>query len=565
MNGEDRIAHKKLPIGISDYPSVINGSYFYVDKTLLIKEILDRGVAATLLVRPRRFGKTLNLSMIRTFFEKTPSSTAHLFWDFAIAKYPDCMSIQGTKPVIFFSLKDIKGESWSLTYDMVRRVVADELRRHAYLLDTAVLDESEKRNFMDMIDGSASEAVYTSVLKNLSRWLYAYHGVKPIILIDEYDTPVHEGFAYGYYDRIIRFIRDFLGAGLKDNSALEFAFVTGILRVAKESVFSDLNNLFVCSMLDEAYASAFGLLEHEVLVALAQYYLADRIDVARSWYDGYCVGSEQHVYNPWSIINFLDQKGSERAYWINTSTNTLIRTLIEKSSAESKIIFERLMAGEAVRLELYEHISFSDIEHMTGAVWSFLLSTGYLTYQNFELIDGHMFADVLLPNNEVKYFYAFALSEWIKGSHAFDDYEHMLKALDTGDSETFIRAFEQFVTESLSYFDVSGSKPELFYHAFVLGMLVGLRSTHDVRSNRESGYGRYDVMVIPKDQRKKGYIFEFKKVDLRRGELLDEAATSALDQIESRQYAKELEDRDIAQVISFGIAFAGKHVCIKMR
>jgi len=554
---------KKLPVGLSDFEEIISEKYYFVDKTLLIKELLDSKAKATLLPRPRRFGKTVNMTMIRHFFEKTEQSKQALFEDLKILQHAECMAKQGQYPVIFLTFKDIKHNDWAACQLTLKMVINAEFVRHDYLLDSVALSESQKKDFSAIIGGSADLTIYQNSLKALSELLFKHHGRKPIILIDEYDTPIIAGHVNKYYKEIVSFMRGFLGGGLKDNNSLEFSVLTGILRVAKESIFSGLNNLEVATIISAAYADKFGLTEEEVLQIVGYYESESRIDEIRAWYDGYQTGGGFNIYNPWSIINFFKSDEVFKAYWVNTSDNAIIRDLIESGSPDLKKDIEVLLAGGTIEKYINESIVFDSIYTQADAVWSFLLFSGYLSFNEVYLKNDMDYATLRLPNTEVRSFYRVVVLDWIKKRGNFSTYEYMLKSLVAGDVSMFKKIFYDFVLASFSYFDASGTAPEQVYHAFVLGMLVSLNSTHQVRSNRESGYGRYDVMVIPHDKSQCGIIIEFKKIDVHEKETLEQAAAAALKQIEEKQYASELRALGVKNIVKLGIAFDGKKVFVE--
>lgn len=552
---------KALPIGIDDFKEIVTRNYYYIDKSLFIKETLDNQTKATLIPRPRRFGKTLNISMLKYFFEKTENPNVRLFDNLAVAKYPDIMAHQGQYPVIFLTLKFIESLAWDKCLDKLKLIIGEEYRRHQYLLDGPLLDATQKNDFEAIINRQASEVQYEVSLKNLIVYLANIHQKKPIVLIDEYDVPIHAGFRNDYFINIISFMKSFLGDGLKDNKKLGFAVITGALRVARESIFTGLNNLEVCTFLNDAYADKFGLLENEVHEMLAYYSLETNAEEIRSWYNGYTSGSVT-VYNPWSIINLAKQKGVLQPYWINTSSNDIIKSLITEGDAGIKIDIEALIARKSITKEVSENIVYADIKKNPNTLWNFLLFSGYLTFKDSRLIDIKPSADFFIPNEEVRYFFESTVLSWIEDQAGQQEYNLMLKSLITGDIATFRKLFSTFVLTSFSYFDVTGQKPERFYHAFVLGMLVSLASRYEIRSNRESGYGRYDVMLIPHDAKKPGIVIEFKKVDTYENETLEQAASDALKQIEVQNYAQEITAHGISTVVAVGIAFSGKNVLI---
>ncbi|HBY05854.1 MAG: hypothetical protein UV38_C0003G0236 [candidate division TM6 bacterium GW2011_GWE2_42_60] len=566
---------KLIPIGIDDFERLLEGNYYFADKSLLIKELLDSGAAVTLLPRPRRFGKTLNLSMLRYFFEKVapliPSiglpletnvsresglSRRHLFNGLKIEQHADCMEHQGRYPVIWLTFKDVKTDRWEVCYEKIRKVISAEFKRHFDAI-RGFLSKQELRQVQDIIAETASQASYENSLMDLSRYLECAYKAKVVILIDEYDAPIHAAYLNGYYNEVIGFMRGFLGAGLKGNNALNFGVLTGILRVAKESIFSGINNLRVCTLIQDSYANQFGFLEDEVRVMLAYFELENKLDEVKRWYNGYQSGSYK-VYNPWSIINLAGNKGVIQAYWVNTSDNALIKDLLKRCTPEMKEDLEIVIKGGKVTKAIQENIIMLDIEKNDAVLWNFLLFSGYLTFENYRLVEDTNYADLLIPNIEVGTTYKNSFSTWFAEGSGMRNYTKMLEGLVAGEMESFQDYFMKFTRDTLSIFDVHGDEPERFYHALVLGMLATLASTHEVRSNRESGYGRYDVSLIPKDLSKPGIILEFKKVNIKRKETLKTAAQNALNQIKERDYETELRARGLKDIIKLGISFKGK-------
>ena len=555
---------KAIPIGISDFKEIIEGNYCYVDKSLCIKELLDNRAKVTLLPRPRRFGKTLTLSMLRYFFEKSSESHAPLFEKLAIAQHPEIMKQQGQCPVIFFTFKEAKQADWENCYAKLSEVISNLFIEHNYLLELSTLTEKERAHFIALSEQNASYEVVTSSLKNLSFYLEQYHGAKPVVLIDEYDAPIHSGYGNGYYEKIIDFIRSFLGAGLKDNNALNFAVMTGILRVAKESIFSGLNHLAVYTILDDPFAKTFGFTQPEVDRLLQEYDLVDQAEEVRSWYNGYTIGTLHGVYNPWSLLNFLMLR-KIGTYWLNTSDNQLIHQVLSASSASFKADLENLMAEKSIEKEIDALVNFQRLDHYVEAVWSLLLFSGYLTVISQRREDTDFYYELKIPNKEVFSFYKKTVLGWFSQRSDPDYYLSMLRALTAGELERFKDYFEMIVIHSLSSFDLRGDEQENFYHALVLGMLVSLSESHEVISNRESGFGRYDIMIIPKNISggKPGIIIEFKRVNGRLKESLEQAVVSALKQIEEKQYQAQLEARGIKNIIKLGIAFEGKQCLVR--
>lgn len=555
---------KKLPIGIDNFEKVISQGYYYIDKTLFIKELIDSGAEATLIPRPRRFGKTLNLSMVRCFFEKMAVSRIDLFANLAIKNHDIAMKHQGQYPVIFLTFKFSNEPSWDGCLAMLKRILAEEYQRHSYLLDSDVLNDRERKEYLAIKDLKADDIAYKFSLKLLITYLSAYHNKNPIVLIDEYDVPIHGGYRHGYFDQVIAFMRSMLGLGLKNHDALHFAVLTGVLRVAKESIFTGLNNLEVCTFLDRPYSDKFGLLQSEVEQILSDYDIKTHIGEIQTWYNGYTSGDHK-IYNPWSVINVVKQQGSVYPYWINTSSNDIIKSLIKNSDKEAKEDIEQLLSGQVLAKPISENIIYSDIQTNTEMLWSFLLFSGYLTFQNKRLVDTVLYADLLIPNHEVLAFYRTTILAWFKEPGGGDDYRLMVKSLINGDIETFEALFSELVVRSFSYFDISDQQPERFYHAFVLGLLVSLSDSYEIKSNRESGYGRYDVMLIPRKRSALGIIIEFKKVNTEDKITLEAAALMALKQIENKRYLVEIQSCGVLTILAIGIAFRSKMVAMSSK
>lgn len=557
---------RRLPIGISDFKKVIEGNYAYADKTLFIQEILDKGTDVALITRFRRFGKTLNLSMLRYFFEKSEEDRRPLFHNLKIWKETTYHQFQGQFPVIFLTLKDIKHASWQETLHSFRAIIASEFERHKYLLQEDCLTETEREIFQILcrpLSLEAHQPFYEKSLLYLTEWLHRYHKQRVILLIDEYDTPAHAAFIGGYYDSLIPFLRNWLSSALKDNPYLERGVLTGILRLAKESIFSGLNNVMTFTILNEAFEDKFGLVESEVKELLEENHLSDRLEEMRQWYDGYQVGSCKGLYNPWSVLACIEEKGAFAPYWVNTSENTLMKQLIIEGTDDFKANLEELFRGGVVEISLNDGIVFSDLKTNPDTVWSLLLFTGYLTL-NSPYSYGTP-CSLCIPNKEVSELYQSTILEWFKKSIHESKYRQMLSSLISGDINTFSQIFQEFLISSVSVFDLSAEEPERIYHALVLGMLLGLRDRYEVKSNRESGYGRYDVMLIPNNPEDLGIVMEFKKIGPFDTSSLEEGVAAALKQIEEKHYAQELLDRGIRRILYLGLAFKGKRVLIQSK
>ncbi|MCB1118924.1 MAG: AAA family ATPase [Chlamydiia bacterium] len=556
---------KKIPKGISDFKYLRRRGYEWIDKSLLIRDMIDSSPQVMLFPRPRRFGKTLNLSMLRYFFERADDNCADLFEGALIQQQDEAYWLeQGQYPVIFLSFKEVKGENWSVCYETLKEQLILEVERQATKISNHSLTDTEKGFFDKLISGKATESTYRTCLLHLSQILHRHTQKSVIVLIDEYDVPIHNAYLNGFYDQAITFMRTFLGSVLKDNSALHKGVITGALRIAKESIFTDLNNVSTYSVLNQHYASYFGFTETEVLSLLETYQFSPMFDEVRKWYNGYQFG-QKTIYNPWSILSFIESGEKQcRPYWVNTSDNALIRQLMEKQPPQFRIDFELLIQGNTIEKTIAEHIVLNDLNHLSEQVWSFLLFTGYLNAIDrcFDERENQFFYTLQIPNLEVKWLFEQIFRQWLEKGVG-DDPKQMLRCLVSGNVADFSAAFADYVMNSVSLFDLADKQPERIYHAFVLGLLVQLQSTHEVKSNRESGFGRYDVMLIPKDPTQLGIIIEFKRTFPERGDTLESAAEAALKQIEEKRYAQELQQRGINNTLSLGIAFLGKHVCIK--
>ncbi|MHB1651028.1 MAG: AAA family ATPase [Desulfitobacteriaceae bacterium] len=554
---------KRIAIGVSDFREMFTGAYYYVDKTLFIKDILEDGSKVILLPRPRRFGKTLNMSMLRYFFEKSSEDNRALFGDLAISQEPDCMAKQGQYPVIYLSFKELKNDNWEDCLNSFKFMIWQEYERHSYLLESGMLNEENRAFYQNISNRSADIVDYQMALSKLSKYLYEYHQQKVIILIDEYDVPIQQAYIKQYYDPLVSFVRNFMTAALKDNNYLEKAVLTGVMRVARESLFSGLNNLSVWTLLDEPYCKRFGFLETEVEELLNYYGIESQIEEVRNWYNGYMFGNAV-IYNPWSLLKYAQNwKGGLQPYWVNTSDNEIVHRLISRGGPALKMELEDLLQGTAVVKTINQNISMGEVEKNDQNVWSFLLFSGYLKPLSRDIIDGEMICSLAIPNREVQTIYRDIVKSWFSDSVHSDFLRTMLKSLISGQIEVFASHFREYVQSSFSYFDTGGKVPEKIYHAFVLGLLVGLRPNYEIKSNREGGYGRYDVMVIPQDTSQAGLIIEFKSVDPEEVKDLEQIAQLALQQIEAKEYQQELFERGIHKIIKLGIVFRGKEVLVR--
>ena len=527
---------KKLPVGIDDFKKIIENDYYFVDKSMLIDELLNKKSEVTLLPRPRRFGKTLNMSMLNYFFNmEGREKNKNLFDKLAISK-TDKMVYQGEYPVIYISLKDIKVSNWELCLEKFLSLIKKEYKKYGLFLE-------EKRN------------VQENSLLNLSEYLYKKYGKKVIILIDEYDTPLVTAHSQGYYEEAIFFFRNFLSAALKGNPYLEFAVLTGILRIAKESIFSGLNNITVSTILDNSF-NHFGLTEKEVKEALKYYELSYELEEVRKWYNGYKFGKEL-VYNPWSIVNFVS-KNKLGAYWVNTSDNALIKQLLEKNDKKVYEELELIFKGDFIWETISENIIFDDLNNI-NTIWSLMLFSGYLTYSDIKIspITELESYSLKIPNQEIKSFFRQSFIEkYTKGDVYF--YGTMMEDLFLGNLNSFVNKFKKMYMSAVSYHDASDS--EKYYHHFMLGVLLTLGDKYIITSNRESGYGRYDIALEPKDKGNYGLIFEFKIGDKSS---IEEKAKEALAQINEKRYDVFMKNNGVLKVIKIGMAFSGKDVAIE--
>ena len=549
--------HKKLPIGLSDFKKLIEQKCYFVDKSLLIKEVVE-GSEVLLFPRPRRFGKTLNLSMLKYFYDNS-ADNASLFDDLLISKDPEVMAYQGKFPVIFLTFKDIKSNNLAHCMDSLFDLIAKLFQEHYHILKNDFMGDFDINFYNRILSKTGSLSDYENSLKYLSEYLYKYHKVNPVILIDEYDMPIQSAYINNYYEDLIIFIRNLLSGCLKDNVYLEKAVLTGILRVAKESIFSGLNNLKVCSMISKFSADKFGFTEEEVAQFLTAFDLAEKLPKVKEWYDGYNYSGIE-IYNPWSILNYISEQ-EIRPYWVNTSGNELIKTLLLKASDLVKQDMEILVNEGCVKKQVEDNIVYADIDQNDDSLWNFLLMSGYLRYDNFVQEEEVWYADLKIPNREVKYlFESEVIKKWFSNMRGSLRLDSVLTNLTEGDLKLFKKMFIQFCQSSFSYFDVSGQESEKFYHAFVLGMIVSLRDQYTIKSNRESGYGRYDIMMIPKALNKRGIIFEFKKVDTFENEDFDTALLDAKKQINEKQYVEELRTLGVKNIACIAAVFDKKEV-----
>lgn len=552
----------KMPIGQSDFKHLIEEGYYYIDKSLFIQEVLERSSLIMLLPRPRRFGKTLNLSMLRYFLEHTEENRAHLFQGLSIVQVPEIMRHQGQYPLIFVTFKDVKAPDFATCIEHIHTVLSKEYERHINLsMDWQT--PREQRQWQNILEGTASQTTLMQSLALLMRGLHRVHEKRVVVLIDEYDAPIHAGHQYGYYDDIIVFMRNLLSAAFKDNADLEKGVLTGILRVAKESIFSGLNNLDVYSLLDLRFAEYFGFTPAEVEHLLEEVNLMDCLPQIEAWYNGYIFG-EQQMYNPWSLLNFIDKyPGVPQPYWINTSGNELVRELITQGNPDVQESLEALLAGDTVRSVLNDNIVLRDIRAGSETVLNLLTYSGYLKPAVRVEDPFRQVYELAIPNQEVRLFYEDSIRTWLHRQTGDRRLRQLLTTLTQGDLVTFGKVLQDIVVTILSYHDTAGDEPERVYHAFALGLFVHLSDQYTIRSNRESGYGRYDLLMIPKDAARPGFVFEFKKIDKDDEKTPQAAMQSAFRQIRDKEYATELKDANVTRILGVGVVVEGKQVWVE--
>ena len=553
---------RRIPIGISDYKELIDEGFYYVDKTDFIRELLENGSKITLLPRPRRFGKTLNLSMLRYFFEKTDGNVFRpLFDSKRIREWKDFDKHQGQYPVIMLTLKDCKADTFDKALELVASELQKEFFRHKYLLDSPVMDSTYRPIFQSLLEGNPGEVRMQRSLLLLSELLTAHWGMPPLVLLDEYDTPIHVAFDKGYYDRMIVFMRNFMSMVFKDNTSVFRGVITGILRVSKESIFSGLNNIAVFSLLDRPMSTAFGFIQDEVDGLLDDYSQGRHKEEIKRWYNGYLFGGHV-IYNPWSVLNYIMYDGVFAPYWVNTGSDVLLRHLIAEGPSQVRKGIETLVQGGSLCSVINDKLAFPDLLSSASNIWSFMLFSGYLKASEGTMTPDHLMSYTLgVPNTEVSTVFSTIIRGWINdGPVKNDRLEMMLQALDENDIEAFEEILNEFVVNTLSYYDTNGRDPEKVYQAFLLGMLVS-HDSYKVSSNRESGLGRYDILMCPVDVSRRGYIMELKR--LRMSSTVETTLDTALQQIKDKRYAATLHAAGVRDILEMAITFDGKRVWVK--
>lgn len=567
-----------VAIGEQDFGTIIENGYFYVDKTAFIKEWWEHGDAVTLVTRPRRFGKTLNLSMLEYFFSVSYAQRSGLFEGLSIWKEEKYRKLQGTCPVAAFSFAEVKGTDFQSAREGIIAVLQELYRKHDYLLQGEILDDTEKQNYYTFgqyagrdrdLRTEITDTAIARAVKTLMSYMVRYYGRKVIVLLDEYDTPLQEAYVHGYWTELAALIRSMFHSTFKTNDHLYRAVMTGVTRVSKESVFSDLNNLMVITAVSGEYSTCFGFTQEEVFHALDQYGLADEKKGVQHWYDGFKFGSRSGIYNPWSVMMFLRTK-EYAAYWADTSSNVLVSELIKKGTPELKMQMEDLLAGRCLETVMDEQIIFDQLKRKKGAVWSLLVACGYLKPEERQFCHekGRFIYKLKITNHETEMMFRDMIEGWFPEDET--SYGNFKEALLLGDLDYMNQYMNEVSAEMFSSFDTGRrpserSQPERFYHGFVLGLVVDLAGRYHIRSNRQSGLGRYDVLMEPLNPEDDAVIMEFKVFSAQKDKTMEQAAENALDQIKKKKYDTELLARGIEKerIRCYGFVFDGQEVLIR--
>lgn len=548
-----------LPIGISEYRKA-SSEYYYVDKTLLIRDFIDERPQVSLFTRPRRFGKTLNMDMLRTFFEKTDEDTSIYFQNkkiwFCGEKY---RNHQGKYPVIFVTFKDVKCDTWNATYDLLSKILRNEFERHSDLLESAQISIYEKTYLTSVLTGNANENDMAMSFLNLSRMLHKHHKTAPIIIIDEYDTPIQQGHLHGYYDKIIGFMRNLFSGGLKDNPHLSYGFLTGILRVAKESIFSGLNNVKINSILDDRYSEYFGFTSAEVQAMAAYYGASGKYQELCAWYNGYRFGKTD-IFNPWSVIGYFNNNCQPKAFWQSTGSNDIISEILSCATPDIIERLELLMKGKSFVTHIDTGVIYPQLQNNPSSIYSFLLVTGYLKAVSYDQPYGEDYmCEVALPNKEISFVYSKEILSQLESVIPRTAAIGIQEAIYKMDIDELQKKLAAFLMETISFHDASS---EAFYHGLILGLCAMLNDRYRITSNREAGKGRFDIQMMPLKQQLPGILIELKAGKDCTQTQLDELAKMALQQINDRGYVTDLKAHGSPSILKYGVAFSGKKVGI---
>ncbi len=577
---------KKIAIGVDNFKKLLDNGNYYVDKTLLVKDIIESSAEVLLITRPRRFGKTLNMSMLKYFyeipecrqFERENVDVSYLFHGLHISKYEKYWKQQGKYPVIFLTLKGAKNISWEETHANLVKIISNEYKRHKYLLETDILDYQERELYQKIINIETTDSDYTDVIFSLSSYLERYYKEKVMVIIDEYDTPIQAGYINGYYKEIINFMKSMLGKGLKGNNSLKQGVLTGIMKVAKESIFSDFNNPRIYTVVTNDMSDKFGFTEEEVQELLESRGLEDKKEEVKAWYNGYVFGLETTIYNPWSILNYVVQpEMGVRPYWINTSANLIIKEVMQLDKVEGKKVVQDLLEKRPVGKEIAENVIYETIKTNPDSAWSFLLHAGYLKTTIKRRIDDVDRYSLEIPNTEVSLIYKAMLKNYFKDDFRISTkVNHLVIALKDHDEETFAILLEELYLKYVSYNDVKlnkgeqvdlseeKEKQENFHHGFILGLMMFAVEHYEIKSNREYGLGRPDIVLIPKEPKKSAYVFEFKWASRKSKKTLDYLVEQASKQIKDEKYVEGIrKTHHVDHVIKVPIGFKGKE--LKMR
>ena len=549
---------KKIGIGESDFKGLRVRDNYYIDKTMYIKDIMDNESRVILVTRPRRFGKTLNMSMLKYYFDCTKKDSKELFQGLKILEQEEKYTSKlGYYPVIYVTLKDAGLMNYNLMMMQLKTIMMEVYYEHRYVLEKEEMSEGERKIFNRMLSAEANDIDIMNSLKILSKILYQYYNKPVILLIDEYDVPLQNAYIQGYYEEAVSFYRTFYGATFKDNPYLEKTVITGVSRIAKESIFSGANNFKVFTVLDDEFSDDFGITEEEMEKIIQDFGIEEDREEIKKWYDGYRIGNTEGIYNPWSILNYLTDKKLMQ-YWVNTSSNDLIK-LVLKNSSTIKEKMERLLKDEEIEVPINLETIIVGIENNEDNIWGLMLGTGYLKVTEVVNLAEHIYK-VKLPNYEIKLLFQQIINDWFKNKVMGNDLKSILKDLVTLNLDEFERKFRVLVKEMFSYMDVGENTAENFYHAFVLGMLVGLKDTYYVNSNRESGYGRYDIMLEPKEKSGNSFIMEFKVLDDIKEKTIEDTIKNAKEQIDKKEYEAILKEKGYTNITKMVFAFKAKEV-----